>query len=184
MTRTLIATAIAALASAGCTSGALGVQQTPGGSAGIPASPIPVYAPMAAKPGGPLQPRPGGYKVDAIDFLLVPGQSMEYKYTLDKGATMIYSWKADGVIKFDFHTVPDGKPISASERFQAAEVMEASGVYVAPYPGLHGWWWENSTDKDVMIRVNTAGFYTGATMFSDGEPTPMEVADPPAPPEF
>ena len=32
--------------------------------------------------------------------------------------------------------------------------------------------------------ATTAGFYTGATMFSDGEPTPMEVADPPPPPEL
>ena len=144
-------------------------------------NPVPVYAPMAAKPGGPIVPRPSGYKVDAIEMTLFPNQAVEYKYRLDKGAVMIYSWTADAPVKFDFHTVPDGKPVSASERFEAAEKNQAHGVYTAPYAGLHGWWWENSGKEEVTIKITTAGFYESATMFSDGEPTPFEVKDPPPP---
>jgi hypothetical protein len=146
-----------------------------------------VYAPMTARPGGPIVPRPTGapgHKVDAIEFLLTPGQTVEYKYRLDQGATMIYSWEADGPVRFDFHTVPDGKPISASERFEAAERQVVRGTYTAPYPGLHGWWWENTGKDFVNIKVQTAGFYTGAVMFSGSEQTPFEVQDPPPPPEF
>ena len=147
-------------------------------------NPIPVYAPMTAKPGGPIAPRPGTYKVDAIELTLFPKQAVEYKFRLDKGAVMVYSWKADGPVRFDFHTVPDGKPISASQRFEAAEKDQAHGVYTAPYPGLHGWWWENYSGKEpVTIRITASGFFTSATMFSDGEPTEFEVKDPPPPPE-
>ena len=159
-------------------SGALGQQTSPTAS---PPFPPPVYAPMAAEPGGPIAPRPTGYKVDAIEFLLIPSQAVEYKYTLEEGATMLYSWEATGQVRFDFHTIPDGKPLSASDRFQAAETEQAHGVYVAPYPGLHGWWWENTSQETVTIRVTTAGFYTSATMFSDGEQYPFDVADPPPP---
>ena len=148
-----------------------------------PAPVIPVYSPMAAKPGGPITPRPTSYKVDAIDFLLFPGDSVEYKFRLDKGALMIYTWKADMPVRFDFHTVPDGKPISASERFEAAEKRELNGSYVAPYAGLHGWWWENPGKEPVNIRIQAAGFFTEAVMFSGGDPTPFEVRDPPPPEE-
>ena len=95
---------------------------TPGG---VPSGVPPVYAPMEARPEGPLKPRTSGYKVDAIDLTLSPGQGVEYKFRLDQGAVMIYSWKVmEGAnVKFDFHTVPDGKPISASERFQAQWIL-------------------------------------------------------------
>ena len=77
---------------------------------------------------------------------------------------------------------PDGRPASASERFEAGETLQASGVYKAPYAGLHGWWWENTGKTEVTIRVQTAGFYSQALMFAgspDGEP--FEVQDPPPP---
>jgi hypothetical protein len=155
---------------------------TPGG---VPSGVPPVYAPMPARPEGPLKPRPAGYKVDAIDLTLIPGQAVEYKFRLDQGAVMVYSWKVmEGTnVRFDFHTVPDGKPISASERFMAAETNQANGYYTAPYAGLHGWWWENSGKEIATIRINAAGFFTQGVMFAP-EPTEMEVQDPPPPPEF
>jgi hypothetical protein len=164
----------------------LAAQQKPAQTPPPPPPPASViYKPQAARPGGPLTPRPSGYKVDAIDLTLIPGQTVEYKFRLDKGAVMVYSWKVvEGAnVKFDFHTVPDGKPISASQRMEAAEKNQAHGVYVAPYPGLHGWWWENSSNDIVTIRINASGFFTEAVMYAP-EPTEMEVQDPPPPPEF
>ena len=158
----------------------------PGQAAGtpgaVPAGVPPVYAPYPARPEGPLDPVAGKYKIDAIDFLLMPGDAVEYKYRLAVDATMIYMWTADAPVRFDFHTVPDGRPIEASERFEAGEVTQASGVYKAPYAGLHGWWWQNNGTKEVNIRIHTAGFYSEARMFAgrpEGEP--FEVKDPPAP---
>jgi hypothetical protein len=81
---------------------------------------------------------------------------------------MIYTWKADAPVRFDFHTVPDGMPTSESERFEAGESTEISGVYTAPYAGLHGWWWENTGTRPVTIRVQSAGFYSQAMMFGGG----------------
>ena len=156
--------------------------QTAGTPGGTPAGVPPVYAPYPARPEGPLDPVTGKYKIDAIDFLLMPGDAVEYKYRLAADATMLYMWTADAAVRFDFHTVPDGRPVSASERFEAGEVTQASGVYKAPYAGLHGWWWQNNGTKEVNIRIYTAGFYSEARMFAgrpDGEP--FDVKDPPAP---
>jgi hypothetical protein len=130
----------------------------------------------------PIIPQANPYKVDTIELLLIPTQRVEYKYHLEKGATMLYTWKADAPVVFDMHTVPDGKPRSASESFEAGEKDQAHGAYTPPYSGLHGWFWENRGKDTVNIRLTTAGFYTGATMFSDGEQYPFKVKDIPPPP--
>ena len=139
--------------------------------------------PVTPKPGDPLTPSAKTYKVDAIEFFLTPDQLVEYKFRLDTGQRMIFNWKATGPVEVDFHTVPDGKPISASETYQRGQMSSGSGDYRSPYPGLHGWYWHNTSKKDVKLVLNAAGFWTEAWMFS-GDPMgdPMPLQDP-APPE-
>jgi len=137
---------------------------------------------VTPKPGGPFTPSKTTYKVDSIEFFLTPDQFVEYKFRLDTGKRMIFNWKADGPVEVDFHTVPDGKPISASETYQRGMMSSGSGDYRSPYPGLHGWYWHNTSKKDVKLTLWAAGFWTEAWMFS-GDPTgdPMPLQDPPAP---
>jgi hypothetical protein len=140
--------------------------------------------PVTPKPGGPLTPSTTTYKVDAIEFLLTPDQFVEYKFRLNTGQMMIFNWTSDAPLEVDFHTVPDGKPISASETYLRGTYSKGSGNYKAPYPGLHGWYWLNKGKENVKIVLNASGFFTEARMFS-GDPVgePMEVKDP-APPEY
>ena len=147
-----------------------------------PAGGQPGGPPVAPKPGGPLTPSDTTYKVDAIEFLLTPDQFVEYKFNLKTGAMMIFNWKASAPVDVDFHTVPEGKPISASETFMRGKVSSGQGTYRAPYPGLHGWYWKNTGKGLVNIVINASGFFTEARMFS-GDPVgePMEVRDPPPP---
>jgi hypothetical protein len=62
----------------------------------------------------------------------------------------MYSWKATAPIDFDFHTEPAGRPADASETFERGEAAESRGFYTAPYDGIHGWYWENLDDTDVI----------------------------------
>jgi hypothetical protein len=163
----------------------LGLMVTPHAQTQQPLNPVggqPGGPPVTPKPGGPLAPLDTTYKVDAIEFLLRPKQFVEYKFRLTTGATMMFNWKSDFPIDVDFHTVPDGKPISASETFLRGSFASGSGTYRAPYPGLHGWYWLNTGKEDVKIILNASGFFTEARMFS-GDPVgePMEVQDPPPP---
>jgi hypothetical protein len=138
--------------------------------------------PIAPKPGGPLTPSATTYKIDAIEFGLMPDQFVEYKFRLTTGAMMVFNWKASAPVDVDFHTVPDGKPISASETFMRGKASSGQGTYRAPYPGLHGWYWLNTSKEFVTIVLNASGFFTEARMFS-GDPVgeEMEVRDPPPP---
>ena len=49
--------------------------------------------------------------------------------------------------------------------------MQASGTLTAPFPGIHGWYWENTTDKEVTVTLKSAGFYNLAHEFRNGQPT-------------
>ena len=129
---------------------------------------------------GPIFPRPYDWRVDTREFTIRPGTGMEFKYELDRGATMLYSWKANGFVDYDFHTEPEGKPSSASDSFDKGQASQKRGAYTAPYDGIHGWYWENTSNKDVKVVLQTAGFYDEARLFLPKEPPqPIEIPERP-----
>ena len=124
--------------------------------------------PIVASASGPIRPQPADYKVDTRQFSLEPyGGYVEYKYQLEPGATLLYTWKATGEVNFDFHTEPAGKPPEASDSFERGTASEGRGSYTAPYAGIHGWFWENASETPVTVTVTTAGFYSAAKEFRD-----------------
>jgi hypothetical protein len=127
--------------------------------------------------------QPKGYKIDSEDLALGPGEGVEIKYHMQKGAGMVYGWKADGPVMFEFHGEPDQKP--NKDYFESYELDDkvgrdhSYGSFTAPTTGIHGWFWENKGKKEVQIHLTTAGFYDSAKMFSDspvGEE--LEIEDP------
>jgi hypothetical protein len=132
-----------------------------GGDEDAPASPATVTPGLA----GPVFPQIYEYRVDSREFAIAPGTGMEFKYELDKGATMLYSWKASGFVDYDFHTEPEGKPSSASDSFEKGVGAQKRGAYTAPYDGIHGWYWENTSNRPVTVSLNTAGFYEEGRLF-------------------
>ena len=59
----------------------------------------------------------GVYKIDASELKLGPRDAFEYKYRLDKGASMVFAWKATGRVKYEFHGDPDD-PTASVETYQ------------------------------------------------------------------
>jgi hypothetical protein len=122
------------------------------------------------------------YKVDSEDFQLRPGEGMEMKYHMQKGAGMVYAWKADGKLAFEFHGEPDQKP--NKDYFESYELDDkvgkdvSYGSFTAPSTGIHGWFWQNKGDKDVKFHLTVAGFFDSAKMFAGGpgEDVPIEDA--------
>jgi hypothetical protein len=109
-------------------------------------------------------------KQDTVTFTLGPGEGLEYKYRMEKGAGFVYKWTATGLVGFDFHGEPQGAPKGYAESYQMAEGQSASGTFFAPTPGIHGWFWENKTNDLVTVTLTSSGFYASATEFSaDGE---------------
>lgn len=132
-------------------------------------------AAIAPSGAGPVYLWPSDYRVDTREFRLSAYQTIEFKYQLAKGATMIYEWKANVPLEFDFHTEPEGKPSDASDSFEKGRAAESRGGYTAPYAGIHGWYWENVTKQDAVITLKSAGFYSTAKLFTRGEVETIEI---------
>lgn len=114
---------------------------------------------------GPLGEYPGEFKLDVFEITLQPYEYVEYKYHLEQGATMLYSWTASAPLLQDFHGerasgATDGRP--AEESFDKENRRQASGSFAAPFAGIHGWYWENPSGSAVTIRLTSSGFYGSA----------------------
>lgn len=82
---------------------------------------------------------------------------------------MVYTWTASADVGYDFHGEPDGAPARFSESYGKGEGRSAQGLFVAPTPGVHGWFWENPGAGRVTITLTTSGFYSASTEYRDGE---------------
>jgi hypothetical protein len=116
-------------------------------------------------------------KQDTVTFKLGPREGMEYKYRMEKGASFVYSWTSTGRVNFDFHGEPQGAPKGYAESYQMGEGERASGSFFAPTPGIHGWFWENLTDKDITVTLTSTGFYASGIEFSASGQTPHDLPD-------
>ncbi len=107
------------------------------------------------------------YRTDALQVRLAPYEWVEYTYRLQEGGTMLYTWEATGPVEYNFHSAPDGAPPGYAESFDSAESDTANGSYVAPFTGVHGWYWENAGAEEITLTLSTAGFYRDAHVARD-----------------
>jgi hypothetical protein len=128
--------------------------------------------------GGAMSPESSAYRSDAMTFVLGPYQSVEYKYRLESGSSMIFAWESTRAVRYDFHAEPDGAAEGYAESFDMAEGARRAGRYTAPFPGIHGWYWENLGGGDATITLRTSGFYSRAIEFSESGQRPRELAPP------
>jgi hypothetical protein len=115
-----------------------------------------------------IAPQDARYNVDAVEFVLGSYESVEYKYRLEEGATLLYSWEATRPVIYDFHSEPDGAAEGYAESFDKGESVEIHGSYTAPFSGVHGWYWENKGGGEAIIRLSAAGFFDAAQEYYDG----------------
>jgi hypothetical protein len=93
--------------------------------------------------------------------------ALEYKVRMKAGAVLIYEWAALGLDKpenlgYDFHghTVP----VNSEEKQLISNHKKGTGAsgrgsLVAPFDGIQGWYFDNSSSAPVTIRIKLTGFY-------------------------
>jgi hypothetical protein len=143
-----------------------------GRATGIGALWAPEERPVAASGKAAVAARsyPLPFRSDVIEVPLDTYESgrpseLEYKVRLHKGSTLIYSWDAPGVTNpdefysdFHGHTVAQGRTMTVSE-YRKAPGFRDNGALVAPFDGVHGWYFQNSTAHPVKVRLLLSGFY-------------------------
>ena len=103
---------------------------------------------------------PTPLRSEEMSLTLQPGEGGEIKASMQKGQQFVFSWAADGgKVNFDMH----GEPPNAGDKFTSywkdLQQASASGTFVAPFDGTHGWYWRNRGKQPVTVRVTVSGFY-------------------------
>jgi hypothetical protein len=150
---------------------------------------VPILKP-AVKPGdaptitGSFIEQPNRYRVDSREIKLAPGEGMEIKYHMQKGAGLVYSWKSTGKVLFEFHGEPDQKPAGAVEDYYESYKNDTQGndhshgTFLAPSTGIHGWFWDNESGEPVTVNLVSSGFYDYIMQNVNDVKTRLEAKDP------
>jgi hypothetical protein len=114
-----------------------------------------------------------GFRTDTIEIPLTGflggrfGSELEYKVRMKKNATLIYQWEAVGPkdardFHYDFHghttPKPGGESMSVAT-YKQAYGLKQQGALTAPFDGIQGWLFSNSSDNPLVVRLKLAGFY-------------------------
>jgi hypothetical protein len=150
---------------------------------GGPAAETPAPAPAAETPAAPAVPeavngwreyalrdgvvsiQPGKWRTDVIDVPVPAGKGLEYKLTMKKGEGLVYNitygtLEHPGMMVVEFHghtEQVDG--VGDLMFYSKGGGSPESGVFTAPWDGIHGWYLKNESGKDVVVRLELAGFY-------------------------
>jgi len=113
-----------------------------------------------------------GYRADVLSISLASetpqgGNELEYKVRMKAGQTLVYSWRVAGVedpaqFYFDFHgesdATPDVKEPQVIE-YRQTTGLSSSGMLVAPFDGIFGWYLQNQSAEKITVAINLSGFY-------------------------
>jgi hypothetical protein len=117
------------------------------------------------------------FRNDTKVFEIPAREGIEYKYKMEKGGALVYAWKATGPVKIEFHGEPEGAPKGYADFYHVAEGAAENGTFFAPTSGIHGWWWENTSNTPITLELTSAGFFTGATEFRSTGVTEHPITD-------
>ena len=129
---------------------------------------------VAAAPAGPNATTrfyASAFRTDTFEIKLPPdgdGSDLEYKVKMHPGGTLTFSWNVTGDeahpdwFYFDFHgesvaLTQDGK--TTVMEYKQATGLNSSGALVAPFEGVHGWYFQNQSDKPQTVHLKLSGFY-------------------------
>jgi hypothetical protein len=114
---------------------------------------------------------PMGFRSDVIEIPLrsgddrMRGNELEYKVRMPEGSTLIYEWEVLDLengqeFYYDFHghtTVEGGEMTVATYKQDVG--ASAAGSLIAPFEGVHGWYFQNQSVGPVVVRLKVSGFY-------------------------
>ncbi len=123
-----------------------------------------------------VAPEERAFHDETVSFTLAPGEFVEYKYRLDQGKALLYSWTATAAVNYELHAEPDGAPRGYAESYEKrGATKEASGTLTAPFSGIHGWYWENTSNGPVTVTLKAAGFYSMSHEFHKDMPVKNKI---------
>lgn len=109
--------------------------------------------------------QPGKWRTDVIDVSVPAGTGLEYKLAMNQGEGLVYNigyanLEHPGLMVVEFHGhTPQVDGVGDLMFYSKTGGSPESGVFTAPWDGIHGWYLKNESGSDVTARLELAGFY-------------------------
>lgn len=106
-----------------------------------------------------------GFKTGEYEIPVAAGTDLEYKLGMQEGAVVTYDWTvamADpSLLKVEFHghTERVGNAPGTLMYYKVHSDGKESGTLRAPFTGIHGWYLNNTSDTDVVVKLKVAGSF-------------------------
>ncbi len=99
---------------------------------------------------------------DTVIITVPANKGLEYKFSIAKDEKFEFIWNTldSTELYFDFHGEPKGDTSGYFKSYTVKTESQSSGSLVAPFTGVHGWYWENKTNQPVTIILKTRGNYS------------------------
>ena len=107
------------------------------------------------------------YQADRVEIPVPANSDLEYMLDMKQGHSVSYQWRSTDIsnpelllAEFHGHTVRDSEEPGNVMFFKQGRGDTSDGYLVAPFDGVHGWYFSNETDSDISITLSLSGFYT------------------------
>lgn len=105
------------------------------------------------------------YQEGEYEILVLARSALEYKLGMDEGDAISYAWDVDMeraellTTEFHGHTHRVGEEPGTVMFYKIHQDGEGQGSLIAPFDGIHGWYFNNQSEQDISIQLRVAGFY-------------------------
>lgn len=106
------------------------------------------------------------FRQDTVTVTLQSGNGLEINLEMEEGQAIVYTWSARDYVDpesllVEFHGHTDTRPGEPGEVmfYRQANATSGHGVLVAPFTGIHAWYFRNDSDAPVVIDLEVAGYY-------------------------
>jgi hypothetical protein len=98
------------------------------------------------------------WAIETIEIMVPALSGVEYKFTMQQHKKLSYQWSTNGsALYFDLHGEPEGDTTGYFESYAIATLKGMEGSFTTPFSGAHGWYWKNTSNAPVTVRLTVKG---------------------------
>lgn len=106
------------------------------------------------------------WKTEVYEIPVAAGKALEHMLRMNAGDMIVYNWTvamnepALLTAEFHGHTEREGAEPGTVMFYTKHTDGGESGALRAPFTGVHGWYLNNQSTQDVVIRLEVAGYFS------------------------
>lgn len=106
------------------------------------------------------------YQVKHFDIPVKADEGLEFKLSMQEGDSIVYHWDVEIdlaallTVEFHGHTEREANEPGTVMFYKRHNNGREEGSLVAPFDGIHGWYFRNDSGNDAVVKLSVAGFFT------------------------